>query len=665
MAAVESLPAADPAPLGLAGFALTTFLLSGHNASFIPDLIWVGPAIFYGGLAQFMAGMWEFRNRNVFGATAFSTYGGFWMGLGLFVILAGTTKFTSGYAGGDLTNALAWYLFAFAVFNTYMLIHSTRVTMAVFLVFLTLEITEIVLVIGFFNLSHGGTAWWLHLGGWCGIVTAAVDWYTSSAGVVNGMAGRVVFPVGAALMPARSPVPASRRGDRLVSTETGQAIDTLFLEERRYPPPEEFAAQANAKPSIYDEDFESFWDREAKERLTWFEPFSTLYEWNRPFAKWFLGGKLNVSYNCVDRHVEAGKGDKVAFHWEGEPEGDTRTITYADLQKEVVAFANALQELGVQKGTAVGIYMGMVPELPIAMLACTRLGAPHTVVFGGFSADSLSGRVNDMGCEVIITQDEAWRRGSTVALKKIADEAMDDSPGVKKYLVVKRTGGDVNMQEGRDHWYHDVRGSDDPSSCPPEPMDSEDLLFLMYTSGTTAKPKGIKHTTGGYLLGAATSHYYVFDLKADTDVYWCAADVGWITGHSYIVYGPLCNGATSVMYEGTPDYPDKDRWWDIAERYGVTILYTAPTAIRTHMKWGPEYAQKHDLSKLRLLGSVGEPINPEAWIWYQENIGGGKAPIVDTWWQTETGMIMITPLPGVTTTKPGSATKPFPGVEVG
>jgi acetyl-CoA synthetase len=447
--------------------------------------------------------------------------------------------------------------------------------------------------------------------------------------------------------------------------QSHQAIETMFLEERLYPPPEEFAAAANAGAEIYDEGFEAFWEREGKERVSWFEPFSKLYEWELPYAKWYLGGKLNVSYNCVDRHVEAGTGSKVAFHWEGEPEGDTRTITYADLQREVVAFANVLKELGVGKGTNVAIYMGMIPELPVAMLACTRLGAPHTVVFGGFSADSLSSRMNDMGCEVLITQDEAWRRGTPVALKRIADDAMADAPVVKASLVVRRTGGEVAMQDGRDHWYHELREgvSDDPASCPPEPMDSEDLLFLMYTSGTTAKPKGIVHTTAGYLVGAATTHNYVFDLKPETDVYWCAADVGWITGHSYIVYGPLCNGATSVMYEGTPDYPDKDRWWSIVERYGVTILYTAPTAVRTHMKWGPEYAESHDLSSLRLLGSVGEPINPEAWIWYHDHIGGGRCPVVDTWWQTETGAIMITPLPGVTTAKPGSATKPFPGVE--
>ncbi|MFZ0343472.1 MAG: acetate--CoA ligase, partial [Gaiellaceae bacterium] len=445
------------------------------------------------------------------------------------------------------------------------------------------------------------------------------------------------------------------------------AIETMFLEERTYPPPEDFAAQANAQPGIYDVPFEEFWEREGRERVTWFEPFNELYQWEPPYAKWYLGGKLNVCFNCVDRHVEAGAGGVVAYHWEGEPEGDTRTITYADLQKDVVRFANALKKLGVKKGTPVGIYMGMVPELPVAMLACTRLGAPHTVVFGGFSADSLSGRMNDMKCELIITQDEAWRRGSKIGLKTVADEAMAAAPGVEHCVVLRRTGSDVRMQEGRDHWWHDLESnaSDDPESCPCEPMDSEDLLFLMYTSGTTAKPKGIIHTTAGYLVGTSATHHYIFDLKPDEDVYWCAADIGWITGHSYIVYGPLCNRTTSVLYEGTPDFPDKDRWWSIVEKYKVTILYTAPTAIRSHMKWGPEYAQQHDLSSLRLLGSVGEPINPEAWIWYREHIGGDRTPIVDTWWQTETGMILITPLPGVTTLKPGSATQPFPGVVPG
>ena len=441
------------------------------------------------------------------------------------------------------------------------------------------------------------------------------------------------------------------------------SISNLLQEDRRFPPPPAFAAQANAQPDIYEREFEELWTTEAQ-RVTWFEPFSKLYEWEPPYAKWYLGGTLNVCFNCVDRHVEAGRGDKVAYYWEGEPENDRRAISYADLQRDVVRFANALRSLGVGKGTPVAIYMGMVPELPVAMLACTRLGAPHTVVFGGFSADSLSDRMVDMGCEVLITQDEARRRGSLVPLKRIADEAAAAAPKVHTVVVLEHTGGEVAMTEGRDRTWAEVTAgqSDDPASCPCEPMDSEDLLFLMYTSGTTAKPKGIAHTTGGYLVGVATTHHYIFDLKPETDVWWCAADIGWITGHSYIVYGPLCNGATSVIYEGTPDFPDKDRWWALVERYGVTILYTAPTAIRSHMKWGPEFAARHDLSSLRLLGSVGEPINPEAWMWYREHIGGDRCPVVDTWWQTETGMILITPLPGITTTKPGSATKPFPGV---
>ncbi len=446
--------------------------------------------------------------------------------------------------------------------------------------------------------------------------------------------------------------------------EPGHAIDALLLEERRYPPPEDFAAQANARPEIYERDFEEFWTTAARERVTWFEPFETLYEWELPYAKWYLGGKLNVCFNCVDRHVEAGNGDRVAYHWEGEPEDERRTITFADLQRDVVCFANALKGLGVKKGTPVGIYMGMIPELPVAMLACARLGAPHTVVFGGFSADALSDRLNDMECEVLITQDAGWRKGGEVPLKRNADEALERSPGVRTSVVWRRVGSDVEMREGRDVWAHELveRQSDDPASCPCEPMDSEDLLYLLYTSGTTAKPKGIVHTTGGYLVGIAETHYEIFDVKPDS-VYWCAADIGWVTGHSYIVYGPLCNGTTGVLYEGVPDYPDKDRWWAIVERYEVDILYTAPTAIRAHMKWGPEYAERHDLSSLRLLGSVGEPINPEAWVWYREHIGGDRTPVVDTWWQTETGMILITPLPGVTTTKPGSATRPFPGVD--
>ncbi len=441
-----------------------------------------------------------------------------------------------------------------------------------------------------------------------------------------------------------------------------QAIETMFLEERRYPPPEKFAAQANAQPAIYGEGFEAFWEREGRERVSWFEPFGELLQWKPPYASWYLGGKLNIAYNCLDRHVENGLGGKVAYHWEGEPADDRRTLTFSDLQREVVKCANALKALGVRKGTPVGIYLGMVPEAPVAMLACARLGAPHTVVFGGFSADSLSDRLRDMGCEVLITQDEAWRRGTTVPLKRTADEAVAASPTVRHVLVLRRTGGEVPMTGDRDVWWHDV--VTDESECPPEPMDSEDLLYLLYTSGTTAKPKGIVHTTAGYLVGVATTHHYIFDIKPES-VYWCAADIGWVTGHSYIVYGPLCNATTSVMYEGTPDFPDKDRWWEIIERYKVDILYTAPTAIRTHMKWGPEFAGQHDLSSLRLLGSVGEPINPEAWVWYHEHIGGGRCPIVDTWWQTETGMIMITPLPGVTTLKPGSATKPFPGIDAG
>ncbi len=442
----------------------------------------------------------------------------------------------------------------------------------------------------------------------------------------------------------------------------GHAIETLQVEERRYKPDPEFSKQANAKPDIYKQGFDEFWIEEAR-RVTFFEPWTKLYEWKPPYAKWYLGGKLNVCYNCVDRHVESGLKDKVAYYWEGEPEDDRREITFGELQKEVVRFANGLTKLGVKKGTHVGIYMGMIPELPIAMLACTRIGAPFTVVFGGFSAEALAGRLNDMQCELLITQDEGWRRGNKVPLKSNADAALDESPSVNRCLVVRRTG-EAKMLPGRDVWAHDVLEglSDDPKTSPCEPMDSEDLLYLLYTSGTTARPKGIIHTTAGYLVGVSATHHYIFDVKPKS-VYWCAADIGWVTGHSYIVFAPLANATTGIIYEGTPDFPDKDRWWKIVERYKPDILYTAPTTIRTHMKWGHEYAQMHDLSSLRLLGTVGEPINPEAWVWYREHIGSNKTPVVDTWWQTETGMILITPLPGITTLKPGSATKPFPTVD--
>jgi acetyl-CoA synthetase len=440
-------------------------------------------------------------------------------------------------------------------------------------------------------------------------------------------------------------------------------IETMQVEERRYKPSAEFSEQANAKPDIYKKSLEQFWTDESK-RISFFEPWTKLYEWKPPYAKWFLGGKLNVCYNCVDRHVETGHADNVAYFWEGEPENDRRRLTFAELQREVVRFANGLKKLGVKKGTHVGIYMGMIPELPVAMLACTRIGAPFTVVFGGFSGDALSDRLNDMQCEYLLTQDEGWRRGSRVPLKANADAAMESSPTIRTCVVVQRTGGDIHMKDGRDLWAHDVTKdvSAEPASCPCEPMDSEDLLYLLYTSGTTAKPKGIIHTTAGYLVGVAATHHYIFDIKPES-IYWCAADIGWVTGHSYIVFGPLANATAGIIYEGTPDFPDKDRWWKIVERYRPDILYTAPTTIRTHMKWGPEYAARHDLSSLRLLGTVGEPINPEAWVWYREHIGGNKAPVVDTWWQTETGMILITPLPGITTLKPGSATKPFPTID--
>jgi len=441
-------------------------------------------------------------------------------------------------------------------------------------------------------------------------------------------------------------------------------IESLLAEGRTFPPSDEFKKRARVvSTEIYDEadvDFEGFWARQAAELLDWSKDWETILEWNLPFAKWFVGGRLNASYNCLDRHVADGHGDQVAYHWEGEP-GDTRTITYAQLLDDVSRLANALKELGVRKGDRVNIYLGMVPELPMSLLACSRIGAPHSVVFGGFSADSLRDRINDAEAKVLITGDGAWRRGSVVPLKETADAALADCPTVEKVLVLRRTEQDVPMTEGRDVWWHDLV-PDQSADCPPEEMDAEDLLYLLYTSGTTAKPKGIMHTTGGYLTQVAWTHRNVFDIRPDEDVYWCAADVGWVTGHSYIVYGPLANRTTGVLYEGTPDFPDKDRLWSIVEKYGVTILYTAPTAIRSFMKWGDEYPRLHDMSSLRLLGSVGEPINPEAWVWYWEHIGGRRCPIVDTWWQTETGSILISPLPGATTLKPGSATFPLPGI---
>jgi acetyl-CoA synthetase len=442
------------------------------------------------------------------------------------------------------------------------------------------------------------------------------------------------------------------------------AIDDLLIEHRKFPPSESFKKRTLvAGTHLYDEaneDYESFWARQASELVTWNDPWHTVCEWDLPFSKWFVGGTLNVSYNCLDRHVLAGKGDKVAFYFEGEP-GDTRTVTYAQLLDEVQKFANALKSLGVTKGDRVNIYMPMIPEAAVAMLACARIGAAHSVVFGGFSSQALADRINDAEAKVLITADGGWRRGEVFPLKQFADEALQSTPSIEHVVVVKRGGNDVSMTAGRDTWYHELIAHAD-AVCPAEPMDAEQLLFLLYTSGTTGKPKGIMHTTGGYLTHVAYTHKYVFDLHPEEDVYWCTADVGWVTGHSYIVYGPLANGATQVMYEGVPNFPANDRIWSIVEKYKVTIFYTAPTAIRTYMKWGIEEPAKHDLSSLRLLGSVGEPINPEAWMWYHEHIGGGRCPIVDTWWQTETGGIMISPLPGGTTLKPGSATFPIPGV---
>jgi acetyl-CoA synthetase len=442
-----------------------------------------------------------------------------------------------------------------------------------------------------------------------------------------------------------------------------QALENLLREDRTFQPSEEVTAQANAKPGIHDEaaaDYRAFWKKQALDRISWFtEPTEVLDDSNPPFYKWFKDGELNLSYNCLDRHL-AEHGDQVAYHWIGEP-GDIRTLTYDDLAREVNRFANALKGLGLEKGDRVAIYMGMIPELPVAMLACARLGLVHSVVFGGFSADALSSRILDADARLVITQDGAWRGGNVVPLKENTDEALDQTPGIEHSIVVRRTDHGVDMKEGRDVWWHDlVEGQSD--ECEPVILNAEDPLYILYTSGTTGKPKGIVHSQGGYLTGISTTHNYVFDIKPDTDVYWCAADIGWVTGHSYIVYGPLANRTTGVMYEGAPNFPELDRLWQIIDDYGVTIFYTAPTAIRAFMKWGDEHVDKHDMSTLRVIGTVGEPINPEAWMWYHEHVGKGGCPIVDTWWQTETGAIMIAPLPGVTATKPGSATKPFPGI---
>jgi acetyl-CoA synthetase len=443
-------------------------------------------------------------------------------------------------------------------------------------------------------------------------------------------------------------------------------IDALLREDRHFDPPPAFAAAAIVRdPSVYDEaarDPESFWAGFARE-LEWQRPFTTVLEWDPPHARWFADGQLNACVNCVDRHTRSARRNKAAIIWEGEP-GDRRTLTYFDLYRQVSTFANVLKSLGIVKGDRVAIYLPLIPELAIAMLACARIGAVHSVVFGGFSAESLRDRINDQKARLLITADGGYRRGQVVALKRVADEALQDAPSVEQVIVVQRRHSPFveELVEGRDHWYHDLMRRVS-HVCEPETVDAEDMLYILYTSGTTGKPKGIVHTTGGYLVGTYATSRWVFDLKEE-DVYWCTADIGWVTGHSYVVYGPLAAGATVVMYEGAPDFPHKDRFWEIIERYGVTVFYTAPTAIRAFMKWGPEWPRKRDLSSLRLLGSVGEPINPEAWVWYYLHIGQDRCPIVDTWWQTETGQIMITPLPGITPTKPGSATRPFPGITV-
>ena len=446
---------------------------------------------------------------------------------------------------------------------------------------------------------------------------------------------------------------------------TEARLEAWLAETRSFAPSSEFTAQANVGPEIYaeaDADSVAYWRRQA-DRLTWTKEPTVTLEWDLPFAKWFTDGELNAAYNCVDRHVEAGRGDKVAYHWVADAEGETRTITYADLQKMVAQAAHALTELGVKAGDRVAVYMPMIPEAVVAMLACARLGAAHSVVFAGFSAEALSSRILDSDCQVVITADGAFRRGAASPLKPAVDEALKSCPNVRAVLVVRRTGGDVEWVEGRDHWWHElVERQSTTHECQSFP--AEQTLLIMYTSGTTAKPKGIYHTTGGYLTQCATTHWQIFDVKPETDVCWTAADIGWITGHSYIVYGPLVNGVTQVLYEGLPDSGGRDRWWKIIEQFKVSILYTAPTTIRTLMKWGPEHPDGHDLSSLRLIGSVGEPINPEAWMWYREHVGGNRCPIVDTWWQTETGAIMASPLPGITATKPGAAMHAIPGVSI-
>ena len=452
------------------------------------------------------------------------------------------------------------------------------------------------------------------------------------------------------------------------STEAGGGTLEQQLEEmleiEKFEPPEAFRSQALLNdPAVYekaDQDWKGWWVKQARE-LHWFkEPTEDLDDSNPPFYKWFSDGKINASYNCLDRHVEAGRGDKVAFHWRGE-EGEERDVSYADLHRDVQRFANALKAMGIEKGDIVGIYLPMVPEVVVAMLACARIGAPHNVVFGGFSADSVKERMEFSNAKALVTIDGARRKGKTAPIKQQVDAVMDGLETLEHIVVVKHTGDECEMREGRDVWFHEVMEQADPE-CPAEELDAEHPLYVLYTSGSTAKPKGVLHTTGGYLTGVSATHKYVFDLKPEKDVYWCAADVGWVTGHSYIVYGPLCNGATSVMWEGAPDYPHRGIWWELIERYGVSIFYTAPTAIRACIKWGAEYPEKFNLGSLRLLGTVGEPINPKAWLWYHKVIGGERCPIVDTWWQTETGAIMITPLPGIVATKPGSATRPFPGI---